>query len=272
MKHKEKQKHLERRHLDRTEEKSSGPCNTQEDAPQHESPVEAPACVQEAGGDPSPSEYFTCVSSASKLPHSDVNDLHRAEYSENPCTRPLTPPRSKCHVYLNSYSPYTHILLFLLQGTDLRLTTIYYTRVQLKRGVAVLCHTQERLEPPSKNIKMEEMTYIEKIHENVPMTHMSENKSLIDHEHNLESRAQEKREEADLDGYPSAKTPEWLVALDSGFRCMACCRVFPSLEVLQEHVEYGVREGFSCHAFHNAMAHLRYKDLKEDEQENQGGN
>nr|KAF6355226.1 hypothetical protein mMyoMyo1_011415 [Myotis myotis] len=128
-------------------------------------------------------------------------------------------------------------------------------------------------------IKMEEMTYIEKIHENVPITHMSENKPLIDHEHNLESRAQEKREEADspaqptaLDGYPSAKTPEWLVALDSGFRCMACCRVFPSLEVLQEHVECGVREGFSCHAFHNAMARLKHKDLKEDEQENQGGN
>ncbi|ELK36500.1 Protein FAM170A [Myotis davidii] len=375
MKHKEKQKHLESRHLNRTEEKSSGasnpqetapqpqatveatacsqaagaklsssseyftcvssqakrpcpdqdgPCNTQENARQHESPVEAPASVQEAGGDPSPSEYFTCVSSPSKLPHSDVNGPYNtqedvpqrqspvessacsqaagvnsftSEYSSflcSSCKQSSPDEDGILEIYVSQNlkqkensldTSHTHIpshsvnnnepCTSSMQGTDLRLRTIYYTRVQLKRGVAVLCHTQERLEPPSKKIKMEEMTYIEKIHENVRITHMSENKPLIDHQHNLESRAQEEREEADspaqppaLDGDPSAKTPEWLVALDSGFRCMACCRVFPSLEVLQEHVECGVREGFSCHAFHNAMARLKHKDLKEDEQEN----
>ncbi|XP_066239742.1 protein FAM170A-like [Saccopteryx leptura] len=61
-----------------------------------------------------------------------------------------------------------------------------------------------------------------------------------------------------------AKTPEWLVAPDRGFKCMACCRVFPSLQVLQEHVEYGVTEGFSCHVFYHAMARLNHKKQKEE--------
>lgn len=49
-----------------------------------------------------------------------------------------------------------------------------------------------------------------------------------------------------------AKTPEWLAALDSGFQCMSCYRIFPSLEDLQKHMEHGISEGFSCYAFHLA--------------------
>ncbi|KAK1345037.1 hypothetical protein QTO34_013741 [Cnephaeus nilssonii] len=161
-----------------------------------------------------------------------------------------------------------------VHGTDLRLMKIYYMRVQLKRDMAVLCHTEEGFEPPSKKIKMEEMTYIGKVHKNVPFSYMSEKKTLIAREPILDSKAQEKSGEGEspaqhppLDGYPSAKMPEWLVALDSGFRCMACCRIFPSLEVLQEHVECGVREGFSCHAFHRAMARLKHKEHKKSENE-----
>lgn len=153
-----------------------------------------------------------------------------------------------------------------VDGTDLRLTTIYYMPVQMKRGVAVLSDTEEGLEPPSKKMKMEEISYIEKVHKNVPHSHMSSNKLLIGGEPSSESRAQDNSQKADrpveppaLEVYPRAKTPEWLVAPDRGFRCMACCRVFPSLDVLQEHVEYGTREGFSCHAFHLAMARLKQK-------------
>ncbi|KAK1345046.1 hypothetical protein QTO34_013751 [Cnephaeus nilssonii] len=214
------------------------PYNTEEDAPQHQSPMEAPACIQEAGGDPSPSEYFTCVSSPSKLLHSDV---------DGPCNSQEDAPQRQSPVEAAAYSQATAVNSF---------TSEYSSFVCSPSKLSSPDEDEEGLEPPSKKIKMEEMTYIGKVHENVFISHMSEKKPPIDHEHNLESRAQEKGEEADhpaqppaLGGYPSAKTPEWLVALDSGFRCMACCRVFPSLEVLQEHVEYGVMEGFSCHAF-----------------------
>ncbi|XP_073077849.1 uncharacterized protein [Manis javanica] len=89
-----------------------------------------------------------------------------------------------------------------------------------------------------------------------------------------EPPAQEETEQAGSAGeppaqeeIPRAETPEWLVALDSGFRCLGCCRVFPSLEVLQDHVDNALREGFSCHVFQHALAWLNKNKKEEDEEE-----
>ncbi|KAI5162363.1 hypothetical protein MUG91_G47n103 [Manis pentadactyla] len=65
-----------------------------------------------------------------------------------------------------------------------------------------------------------------------------------------------------LEGSPRAKSPEWLVAPDSSFRCLGCCRVFPSLEVLQDHMDNAVREGFSCQVFHRILSWLNNKNKK----------
>ncbi|XP_073077753.1 protein FAM170A-like [Manis javanica] len=67
---------------------------------------------------------------------------------------------------------------------------------------------------------------------------------------------------------PRAKTPEGQVALDSGFMCLNCCQVFPSLKLLQNHVDNALREGFSCQVFHHVFSWLnrKYKDEEEDEE------
>ncbi|XP_054564554.1 protein FAM170A-like [Eptesicus fuscus] len=243
-----------------------GRCVSQDNVPQPESPVEAAACSQAAGEKPAFSGHPTAVSTPSKRARPDEEEMKELPVSQH------SEPTEDSSDYLQTYIP-SHSLnknepfQSPVHGTDVRPMKMYYMRVQLERGVAVLFHTKEGMVPPSKKIKMEEMTYLGKVHKDVPFSHMSEKEHLIAREPMLDSRAQEKRGEADrpaqppaLSGYPRAKTPEWLVALDSGFRCMACCRVFPSLEVLQEHVECGVREGFSCHVFHRAMAHLKYKE------------
>ncbi|KAK1332158.1 hypothetical protein QTO34_007844 [Cnephaeus nilssonii] len=249
-----------------------GRCVSQDNEPQPESPVEATACSQEAAEKPAFSEHLIGVSTPSKRPSPDEDEM-----KELPVSRHSEQTEDSSD-YLHSYIP-SHSLnknesfQSPAHGTDVRPMKMYYMRVQLKRGVAVLFHTKEGLVPPSKKIKMEEMTYLGKVHKDVPFSHMSEKKHLI------ARGADEKRGEADrpaqppaVGGYPSAKTPEWLVALDSGFRCMACCRVFPSLQVLQEHVECGVREGFSCHVFHRAMAHLKYKERMRKKKEKKEGN
>lgn len=46
------------------------------------------------------------------------------------------------------------------------------------------------------------------------------------------------------------------VALDSGFRCIACSRIFPIMGVLQKHVKHGVNEGFSFLVFHLTLTWL----------------
>nr|KAF6379008.1 hypothetical protein mMyoMyo1_009878 [Myotis myotis] len=241
-----------------------GDRNTQQDTPWPESRVEAPGCGQAAGENASSCGYFTCVSSPSKLPR------YEDGIKQRPVLKDLVQPRSSSDFSYTSISSHSASnkdpFMSSVHGTDLRLMKIYYMHVQMKRGVAVLCQTEEGWEPPSKKTKIEEMTYIKEVHKNVPLSHMPGKNLLIFSEPRVDSGAQEKREKADY----HAKPPNLVVyrrvqvqkALESGFRCMACCHVFSTLELLQEHVENGIREGFSCHVFHRAMARMRYKRLK----------
>ncbi|XP_059542174.1 protein FAM170A-like [Myotis daubentonii] len=241
------------------------PGNIQGDVPQTQSFMEAPGYNQAAGENASSSEYFTCVSSPSKLPR-----LNEDGIKERPVPKDLVETKSSSdYTYTYSSSPSASNkdpFMSSVHGTDLRLMKIYYTHVQMKRGVAVLCQTEEGWEPPSKKTKIEEMTYIEEVHKNVPLSHTPGKNLPIDPEPSVDSRAQEMREKADCPTKPPTQVVHRRVslrkALESGFRCMACCHVFPTLELLQEHVENGVREGFSCHVFHRAMAHMKYKRLK----------
>ena len=146
-----------------------------------------------------------------------------------------------------------------------RVMKIYYTHVQTKKGVASLQDTEEELESPTKKIQMEEMTAPEKIRTFTP-TQVTTMELLTDSESNLDIQAQDEKERAEsppepraLEECSRAKTPEWLAALDSGFQCMSCYRIFPSLEDLQKHMEHGISEGFSCYVFRLALAWLKRK-------------
>ncbi|XDA76717.1 hypothetical protein R6Z07F_006860 [Ovis aries] len=106
--------------------------------------------------------------------------------------------------------------------------------------------TEEELESPTKKIQMEEMTSPEKIRTFTP-AQVTTTELLTDSESNLDIQAKDERERAEsppepraLEECSRAKTPEWLAALDSGFQCMSCYRIFPSLEDLQKHMEHGI--------------------------------
>ncbi|KAK1335289.1 hypothetical protein QTO34_004874, partial [Cnephaeus nilssonii] len=222
----------------------AGRCVSQDNVPQPESPVEATACSQAAAEKPAFSEHLIAVSTPSKRPRLDEDG--KGFRAEGPVLRLLQRDNTwdRCKAHEN---------------------VLYACTIE--KGCGRLIPHKGRVGASLKKDQNGRNDLLGKVHKDVPFSPMSEKKHLIAREPMLDSRAQEKRGEADrpaqppaVGGYPSAKTPEWLVALDSGFRCMACCRVFPSLEVLQEHVECGVREGFSCHVFHRAMAHLKYKE------------
>lgn len=143
---------------------------------------------------------------------------------------------------------------------------IYYMRVQMKRGVAALCDTEEGLEPPSKKTRMEEMTFLEKSPTEATLSYVGTKELLTDSESSWNNEDQGEQEEVESPAEPPAvdecsraKTPEWLVSQDSGVRCMGCCRVFPTLEVLQQHVQHGISEGFSCRTFHLTLTWLKSK-------------
>ncbi|XP_066201698.1 protein FAM170A-like isoform X2 [Saccopteryx leptura] len=235
-----------------------------------EEAMEISSTGQAAGEDHSSSGDFTGYSSTSQhtcpmeegiLQMPVSQDLEQSEVPP-----PLSPASSPFYP-VNQNKPFTSSA----QGPEERVMTIYYMPVPLGRVFTMSGDTQEGPVPPSKEMKMEEMTYIEKVHKNVPLSHMSRKRHLTDSDPSLDSTAQGKRKKADSlaeppagEEYPRAKTPERLVTPESGYKCLACCRVFPSLEALQEHVEHGVTEGFSCRVFHRTLARLNHKKHREE--------
>ncbi|XP_041619630.1 protein FAM170A-like isoform X1 [Vulpes lagopus] len=245
---------------------SRGVSKSQADAPQVESTEEAKgwdAGVEEVS---SASEYFSCVSSPLKLTHSGLRRVHRdSPQPRSPLAqvqeRGETAPPS--HHVSSSPSSYKTCVSSLYINKKERGMKIYYMRVQMKKGVAVSWETEETSESVEKQPRMEEVTLPEDVRVGTPPSDVSTRNLLSDSEPSGEEQEHEERAESDsppgspaVEEGPRAKTPDWLVTMETGFRCMACCRVFSTLESLQEHVQHGVREGFSCHVFHLTMARL----------------
>ncbi|KAI5263400.1 hypothetical protein MUG91_G167n3 [Manis pentadactyla] len=310
---------------------------SQEDSPQPEARVVVPDHSQTPGEEPSVSEYFSCVSSPGKLPAATEDgggggipqwhqDIRRTEPHEVTQPQVLEEQEAPSLSTEDSFPPYLG---------RARVKKIYYRRVQMKRGVAVLWDEVEVYEPASKKTKRQ-FTFSEeaekKGEEASDIWNGLSTRELVDVSDDSEDPqereqagsavqppaqeeteqagsavqppaqeeteqagsavqppaqeeteqagsavqppAQEETEQAGSaveppaqEESPRAETPEWLVALDSGFRCLGCCRVFPSLEVLQEHVDNAVREGFSCHVFQHALAWLNKNKKEEDKEE-----
>ncbi|XP_004697019.1 protein FAM170A [Echinops telfairi] len=167
------------------------------------------------------------------------------------------------HVSVSSPSSYKTCTSFLSLNKEKRGMKIYYMQVQMKKGVAVSWETEETSESVEKQPRMEEVTLPENVRVGTPPSDVSTRNLLSDSEPSGEEKEHEERAELEsppgspaVEERPRARTPDWLVTIDNGYRCMACCRVFPTVENLQEHVQYGIREGFSCHVFHLTMTQL----------------
>ncbi|XP_073077557.1 protein FAM170A-like [Manis javanica] len=238
--------------------------NSQEDSPEPEARVVVPDRSQTPGGESSVSEYFSCVSSPGKHRAAaedgggggGIPQLHQDILRTGPLE--MTQPQVLEEREAPSLSTEDSFPLYLGRA---RVKKIYYRHVQMKRGVAVSWDEVEVYEPVfaffgEAEKKGEEASDIWSCLSTRQLADVSDY-----------SKAPEEREQAGTqEESPRAETPEWLVALDSGFRCLGCCRVFPSLEVLQDHVDNAVCEGFSCHIFQHALAWLN-KNKKEEDKE-----
>ncbi|XP_044850231.1 protein FAM170A-like isoform X1 [Mauremys mutica] len=59
---------------------------------------------------------------------------------------------------------------------------------------------------------------------------------------------------------PTGAPPEWLLTIEQSVRCLACCRVFPSLEALTQHVKQGLHQGFSCRVHYRVLGQLTARE------------
>uniref|UniRef100_A0A673U075 Spermatogenesis associated 46 n=1 Tax=Suricata suricatta TaxID=37032 RepID=A0A673U075_SURSU len=48
----------------------------------------------------------------------------------------------------------------------------------------------------------------------------------------------------------------WRPAQQGGYKCAACCRMYPTLHSLKSHIRGGLREGFSCKVYYRKLKAL----------------
>ena len=146
---------------------------------------------------------------------------------------------------------------------------VYYMRVLTRRGVAIFGDAEGGLEPPPKRISRAKLTFPQRIPPKVILPKdtgplLTDSKAHGDSDFLEEWNESESASKPLAQGTcPRPETPPWLQGLKRGFRCMGCCRVFPTLEALTRHVAHAREEGFSCLTFHLAFARLKSKKKKE---------
>ncbi|XP_008847295.1 spermatogenesis-associated protein 46 isoform X2 [Nannospalax galili] len=55
---------------------------------------------------------------------------------------------------------------------------------------------------------------------------------------------------------------KWHPAQQNGFKCAACCRMYPTLHSLKNHIKRGFKEGFSCKVYYCKLKTLWGKEQK----------
>ncbi|XP_060976235.1 spermatogenesis-associated protein 46 [Dama dama] len=55
---------------------------------------------------------------------------------------------------------------------------------------------------------------------------------------------------------------KWHPAQQNGYKCVSCCRLYPTLHSLKSHIKRGFREGFSCKVYYRKLKTLWGKEPK----------
>ncbi|XP_058533555.1 protein FAM170A-like isoform X2 [Ochotona princeps] len=238
-----------------------------------ETSTAVPACSQAERDSFSSSEYFSCVSSPSKNLLADEDGIQRFKQKYCICSSELplqmfTPYQRNCFHYHLANEPCTPEI----HRRKEREMKVYYMHVPSKREMAGLNNASQPLVPPPRQQQVQEMVFPGKIpiETNLPIMSawelLTESECCWDVEEHKEKvgvREQSMARHPPLEESPTARPPKWLLSPESGYKCLGCCRVFPSKDALQWHVQHGVEEGFSCRAFHLAFAWLKSKSMKE---------
>ncbi|XP_038188126.1 protein FAM170A [Arvicola amphibius] len=266
MKRRQKRKHLEIEESQEDDEKAEEISKSQDDVPQPESTGVAEAQNPGVGEVSSASKYFSCVSSPPKLVHRRTQKSQQD--SSKPGSSAAQVPEGEAtdatsQLASSSCPSYKTCVSSLCMNKDERGMKVYYMRVHVIKGVAISWDTSETSESLDTHPRMEEATLPESVWVGAPSSDVSTRNLLSDSEQSAEEKEHEERLELEsppespmVEERPRAKTPDSLVTIENGYKCMACCRVYTTLDCLQQHVQNGLKEGFSCHVFHLVMSQI----------------
>ncbi|XP_005415106.1 PREDICTED: protein FAM170A-like isoform X2 [Chinchilla lanigera] len=260
MKHKEKRKHLEKKLLQRPGEKSKcrkGKMDFQEFLQSRGEELAPIQDLQVADTSASALEEFACGDKClnASLGSSEMLLSQESMKTENSCFMPHS------HLPLTSASSPS---ASTASTEKKRIMNVYYKPVSGKRSVAALEDMEEDWEPPAKMMRIGKVICPERNPPTASFPDMCLAGILTEGKDSLDSEKPEEREEAEKppknlsqEAGPSAQTPAGLEDMYSGFRCMGCCQVFPSLRLLKKHLKHGAEEDVSC--LNLAFAKLKNK-------------
>ncbi|XP_004432505.1 PREDICTED: putative protein FAM170B [Ceratotherium simum simum] len=173
-------------------------------------------------------------------------------------------PSSQSSSEYQSYSQYQSCCSYMHdEDAAQQSVCAFYTHVQTVQGVAVAWETENGFEPVSRKPRIHEAEFIKRQRRKGSSFEMASNTDL---RWDLEaSKNNCSPEPDDMELLAPLECclqelrdpPDWLVTTNYGLRCVACCRVFPTLEALLEHAQYGIQEGFSCQIFFEEMLERR---------------
>ncbi|XP_013964246.1 LOW QUALITY PROTEIN: protein FAM170B [Canis lupus familiaris] len=174
-------------------------------------------------------------------------------------------PSSQSSSEYQSYSQYQSCYSCTYEDEDTAQQSMcaFYTHVQTVQGVAVAWETETGFEPISRKPRIREAEFIKRQRRKGSSFEMASNTGLHWEPEASKNNCCPEQDDTELLGplecclQKLRDTPDWLVTTNYGLRCVACCRVFPTLEALLKHAHYGIQEGFSCQIFFEEMLERR---------------
>uniref|UniRef100_A0A8C8SKG6 Spermatogenesis associated 46 n=1 Tax=Pelusios castaneus TaxID=367368 RepID=A0A8C8SKG6_9SAUR len=138
------------------------------------------------------------------------------------------PPRHNCTIYRPWFSPYSYFVC-----TD-------------KAGLPEACSFPDTLAASTRDA-----SWHDELPESICSSSCSLEQACLREGHRTASPGAEARN--CITSQDILLAAQWQPAPHNGYKCVACCRVFPTLHSLKTHVKCGSKEGFSCQVYYHKL-------------------
>ncbi|XP_059944345.1 spermatogenesis-associated protein 46 [Mesoplodon densirostris] len=146
--------------------------------------------------------------------------------------------RWNCTIYRPWFSPYSY---FVRKGRESHLETYSFPEVQWDEGRRDNCLPEDTADSICSSSSSPENT--------CPREATKKSRHSLDSIDHITSQ--------DIlmasKGHP---------AQQNGYKCVACCRMYPTMHSLKSHIKWGFKEGFSCKVYYRKLKTLWGKEQK----------
>ncbi|XP_022421257.1 spermatogenesis-associated protein 46 isoform X2 [Delphinapterus leucas] len=146
--------------------------------------------------------------------------------------------RRNCTIYRPWFSPYSY---FVCKDRESHLETYSFPEVQQDEGRGDSCLPEDTAESICSSSSSPENT--------CPQEATKKSRHGLDSTDYITSQ--------DI-----LMASKWYPAQQNGYKCAACCRMYPTLHSLKSHIKGGYKEGFSCKVYYLKLKTLWGKEQK----------